>query len=140
MQRNDVDETLENVDVLGHLNLVRLVGRELGVVLVADDDWSSATGNDLLVGVERLGEDVVTGKDHDNRKVLVNQSQDTVLELTGHDSLAVEVRDFLDLESTLECGGVLGATTKEQQRLLVLEPLAELLDGLVELEHLLELV
>ena len=140
MQGDDVDETLENVDVLGHLDLVCLVGRELGVVLVADDDWSSATGNDLLVCVERLGEDVVTGKDHDDREVLVDQSQDTVLELARHDSLAVKVRDLLDLESTLERGSVLRATAEKQQGLLVLEPLAKLLDGLVELEHLLELV
>jgi hypothetical protein len=93
-----------------------------------------------LVCVERLGEDVIPGKDHDNRKVLVDQSQDTVLELTRHDSLAVEVRDFLDLESTLERSGVLRATAEKQQRLLVPEPLAELLDGLIELQHLLELV
>ena len=63
-----------------------------------------------------------------------------MLELSRHDGLAVEVRDFLDLQSTLERSGVLRATSEEEQRLLVLEPLAELLDRLVELEHLLELV
>lgn len=139
LERDDVDETLQAVDVAGDLDLVGLVSGELGIVLVADDDGSSAAGNDLLVGIERLGEDVVTGKDHDNGEVLVNQSKDTVLELSRHDGLAMEVGDFLDLESTLKRGGVLRATAEEQERLLVLEPLAELLDGLVELEHLLEL-
>lgn len=52
LKRDNVDETLQAVDVAGNLDLVSLVGRELGVVLVADDDGSSATGNDLLVGVE----------------------------------------------------------------------------------------
>jgi hypothetical protein len=140
LQGNDVDQTLQTVDVGGDLDLVRLVSGELRVVLVADDDGSSATGNDLLVGVERLGEDVVTGQDHDNGEVLVNQGEDTVLELSRHDSLAVEVRNLLDLEGTLKSGGVLGATAEKQQALLVLEPLAELLDGLVELESLLELL
>ncbi len=35
---------------------------------------------------------------------------------------------------------MLGATSKQQQALLVLELLAELLDGLIQLEDLLELV
>lgn len=63
-----------------------------------------------------------------------------MLELTRHDSLAVKVGDFLDLEGTLEGGGVLRSTSEEKKRLLVLEALAELLDGLVELENLLELL
>lgn len=63
-----------------------------------------------------------------------------MLELTRHYSLAVEIGNFLDLQSTFERSGVLRATTEEQQALLVLEPLTELLDGLVKLKHLLELV
>lgn len=63
-----------------------------------------------------------------------------MLELTRHDSLAMKVGDFLDLQGTLKSGGVLSTTSEKKQALLVLELLAELLDGLVELEHLLELI
>ena len=94
----------------------------------------------MLVGVERLLEDVVTGEDHDDWQVLVNKSQHTVLQLTGHDSLTVEVGDFLDLESTLEGSGELAATTQEKQGLLIAESLlAKFLDGAVLLEDLLDL-
>jgi hypothetical protein len=140
LQRNDIDQTLQAVDIAGNLDLVSLVTWELGVVLVANDDGPSAAGNDLLVSVERLGEDVVAGKNHDNGQVLVNKCKNTVLELSRHDSLAMKVGDFLDLKSTLKGSGVLRTTAKEQQALLVLELLAKLLDGLVELEHLLELL
>lgn len=63
-----------------------------------------------------------------------------MLKLSRHDSLAVEVGDLLDLEGTLKSGGVLGTTAEKQQALLVLEALAELLDGLVKLKCLPELL
>ena len=52
----------------------------------------------LLVGIEGLGEDVVAGEDHDDREVFVDEGQDAVFELAGHDGFAVEVGDFFDLE------------------------------------------
>lgn len=45
----------------------------------------------LLVSIERLREDVVTCQDHDDGEIFVNQGQDTVLQFTGHDSLAVKI-------------------------------------------------
>jgi len=63
-----------------------------------------------------------------------------VLEFTRHDSLAVKVGNFLDLQSTLESSGVLSTTTKEKQGLLVLELEAQVLDVLILLENLLELL
>ena len=63
-----------------------------------------------------------------------------MLEFTRHDSLAVEVGDFLDLQGTLKGGGVLRATAEEKKGLLVLEAFAELLDGFIKLECLLELI
>ena len=98
-----------------NLDLVGLLAGELLVVLVADDDGATLAGDDLLVGVEGLGEDGVTGEDHDDGKVLVDESEDTVLQLTGHDGLAVEVTNLLDLEGALESGSVLGATAKEEK-------------------------
>lgn len=86
----------------------------------------------LLVGVERLGEDVVTREDHDDGEVLVDQGQDTVLQLTRHDGLAVQVGNLLNLQGTLKGSGELAAAAKQQQGLLILEDLlAEVLDGLV---------
>lgn len=46
LQRNDVQETLQAVNGLWHLDPLCLGWRELGIVLVADDNRSSLTGND----------------------------------------------------------------------------------------------
>ena len=46
LQRDDVENTLQDVDRLGDLNLLRLVVRELLVSGVADDDGLAAAGND----------------------------------------------------------------------------------------------
>lgn len=139
LERDDVEETLEDVDGLGDLDLLSLGSLELLIVRVADDDGLTTTSNDLLVGVEGLFEEVITGEDHDDGKVLVDQSQDTVLQLTRHDSLAVKVGDFLNLESTLESSGELATTAEKEERLLVHEVLAELLDGGVKLKDGLDL-
>ncbi|KAI9172071.1 proteasome regulatory particle subunit Rpt4 [Paramyrothecium foliicola] len=115
LQGNDVEDTLKAVDRLWDFDLLSLGGLELLVTGVADDNGLAAASNDC---VERLLEKIVTSEDHDDGKVLVDQGEDTVLQLTRHDSLAVK-----------------------EERLLVLENLlAEILDGLVELEDLLDLV
>jgi hypothetical protein len=139
LKRDDVEETLKNVDGLGDLDLLSLGRLELLIVGVADDDGLTTTSNNLLVGVEGLLEEVVTGEDHDDGEVLIDQGQDTVLQLTRHDSLAVKVGDFLDLEGTLESSGELATTAEKEERLLVLEVLAELLDGGVKLKDMLNL-
>lgn len=102
LQRDDVEETLEEVVGVGDLDLVGLLARELLVVGVADDDGAALAGDDLLVGVEGLGEDVIAGQDHDDRQVLVDEGEDTVLQLARHDGLAVEVGNFFDLEGAWE--------------------------------------
>lgn len=131
---------MKSINGLRNLNLVGLVTGELLVASVADDDRTTLASDDLLVCVEGLGEDVVAGKDHDNGQGLVNECEHTVLKFTGHDSLAVKVGNLLDLEGTLEGSGVLGTTTKKEERLLVLELDAHVLDLLVELKDLLELL
>lgn len=98
------------------------------------------SGLTLLVGIERLLEEIIAGENHDDGQVLVDEGQYTVLQLTGHDSLAVKIGNFLDLEGTLERSRELRATAEQQQRLLVLEGLlAKLLDEAVLLENLLDL-
>ena len=139
LKRDDVEETLKNVDGLRDLDLLGLRSLELLIVGVADDDGLTTASNNLLVGVERLLEEVVTGEDHDDGKVLINQGQDTVLQLTRHDSLTVKVRDFLNLKGTLKGSGELATTSEKEKRLLVHEVLAELLDGRVEVKDGLDL-
>jgi hypothetical protein len=46
LERDDVEDTLEDVDGLGNLNLESLAGLEFGIVRVADDDGLAATSND----------------------------------------------------------------------------------------------
>lgn len=95
----------------------------------------------MLVGVQALGEDVITRQNHNNREVLVHQRQHAVLELARHDGLAMEVTNLLDLEGALEGGAELRPTSQQQQRLLVLENLAaEVLDGGVLCEDLANLL
>lgn len=84
------------------LDLVCLLAGELLVVGVADDDGAALARDDLLVGVEGLGEDVVARQDHDDRQVLVDEREHAVLQLAGHDGLAVQVGDFLDLEGACD--------------------------------------
>lgn len=98
LQRDHVDETLEAIDRARDLNPLCLVGRELGLTDVADDNGLALASDDLLVRVEGLGEDVVAGQDHDDWQVLIDEGENTMLEFAGHDGFAVEVGDFLDLE------------------------------------------
>jgi hypothetical protein len=141
LQGNDVEKSLETVDSLGHLDLLTGLVSELLIVLVADDDGTSTTSNNLLVGVQGLAEDSVTGKDHDDGEVLIDQSQNSVLQLSGHDGLTVKVRNLLNLQGTLKGSGELVTTSKKKKRLLVLEELsAKGLDGLVLEKDLFELV
>lgn len=99
LKRDDVEQTLEDINSVGNLDSVGLLARELVVASVANDDWAALSGNDLLVCVEGLGEDVVAGEDHDDGKVLIDESEHTMLQLTGHDGFAVKVGNLLDLES-----------------------------------------
>ncbi len=52
----------------------------------------------MLVRVQGLGENLVARHNHDDGKIFVHQRQHAVLELARHDSLAVKIRNLLDLE------------------------------------------
>jgi hypothetical protein len=54
----------------------------------------------LLIGIQGLCEKVVPCENHDDRQVLIDKSENTVLQLAGHDSLAVEIGNLLDFERT----------------------------------------
>lgn len=46
LQWDDVEKTLEAIDSLGDLDLFCLGGGKLGVIVVADNDWTTTSGND----------------------------------------------------------------------------------------------
>ena len=98
LQRDHVQQALQHIDRVRDLDAVRLLVGELLVARVADDDGPAAARDDLLVGVERLGEDVVAREDHDDGEGFVDQGEHAVFEFAGHDGFAVEVGDFFDLE------------------------------------------
>ena len=100
LQGNDVKQTLERIHGLGHLNFIGLLTGEFRVILVADDNGTTFTGNDLLVGVEGFHKEWIACQDHDDWKILIDQGKDTVLELTRHNGFTVEIGDFLDLKGT----------------------------------------
>lgn len=102
MERDNVNQTLQAIDGCWDLDPVGLGCWEFRIIFVADDDRPALAGNDLLVCVEGLGKETITGEDHDDGEVFVNQGEDTVFKLTRHDSFAMEIRDFLDLEGACE--------------------------------------
>ena len=46
LQRYDIEKSLENIASLRNHNALSLVGRELWVILIADDNWSAGSSND----------------------------------------------------------------------------------------------
>src|SRR2546421_8847404 len=49
LERDDVKDTLKHVDIRRHLNLLAFFMGELRVVLIADDNWPAATGDDYCL-------------------------------------------------------------------------------------------
>lgn len=49
LQGNYIQQTLETIHGLRHNNLLSLRSREFGVILVADDDRATTTGNDCTI-------------------------------------------------------------------------------------------
>ena len=114
LKRNDVEKTLQNINGLGYDDLLSLVLVEFWVIGVTDDDRAARASNDcmpisiascasnimltLLIRIQRFGKNVVTGQNHDDGQILIDQGQDTMLEFTRHDSFAVQIRNLLDLQ------------------------------------------
>lgn len=105
LQRDDVQQSLETIDSLGNPDRLGFFRNALVAVIAQNDGLRLACG-DLGEGGLDLGVERVLGHDNDDGHVLVDESEGTVLELSSKDTLRVHVADFLDLESTLEAGGV----------------------------------
>uniref|UniRef100_A0A1Y1KBS7 Uncharacterized protein n=1 Tax=Photinus pyralis TaxID=7054 RepID=A0A1Y1KBS7_PHOPY len=79
LQGNDVEKTLKAINSLRDLDLLSFRVLKLGIVRVAKDDGFAFTCNDLLVGIERLLENLITSEDHDDGHIGIDQGQHTVL-------------------------------------------------------------
>lgn len=65
--------------------------------------------------------DLILTDDHADLEVFVDHRERAVLELPGHDPLAVHVGQLLDLESPLETGREVEAASHHQQTLLLVD-------------------
>ncbi len=120
LKRNDIEKTLQCINCAGNLDPFGLGRGELLIALGADDDRSTFTSDDcdcvsdeeilyipkrtLLECIERLRENFVSSKDHDDGKILIDKSQNTMFQFTRHDCFTVQVGDLFDLKSTLQGG------------------------------------
>jgi len=95
---------------LGDDQVVVDVGAE-GGVLGGDGDGAAATGGDFVDVVDHH-RFVAGGGDENYGIAVVHGRQRAMLELTGKDTLAVGIGDFLQLEGTFESDGM--AYTKSE--------------------------
>ncbi len=114
LERDDSQQTLETVDGAGHTDGLHTL-LDVLVVVVANDDRLALSRCDLHERCLNLGVQRVLGHDENDGHRLVNKGKGTVLKLTGKDTFRVHVADLLDLESTLEAGGVLVTTSHDEQ-------------------------
>ena len=94
-----------------HVSGTRIVFAFFGTessVLVANDDRLRLARGDLRVRGLHLGVERVLRHHDDYGHVLIDERERPVLELAGEDALGVHVRDFLDLERTLQARRVPG--------------------------------
>ncbi len=122
-----------------HADRLRVL-REVSVALAADDDRCALRAVICDSALFHLRVQRVARHDDDHRHVLVDERERAVLELAGEDALRVHIRDRLDLERALETCRVLEAAAEDEQTARVGEyRRRERLEGLVRLEHLLDL-
>ena len=140
LQGDDCEDPLQAVNRLGHLQNLRPEFTGFFFPLIADDDGPALSGGDLLHGIHGLHESVVPHADHDDGHPFVHKGQGTVFELPGEDSFAVHVRDFLDLEGALQAGCEVVAPAEHQHGLLFVYLLGDLLDLVIESQHLFDLL
>ena len=105
LQRNDVQDTLQAIDRLRHPDGLH-TRRDRLIVLMADNNRLRLPCRDLRKRRLDLGVQRILSHDDDHRHVFVDEREGTVLQLAGEDTLGVHVRNFLDLESTLQACSV----------------------------------
>ena len=102
------------------IQLVRSLGRER--------NDRSAARLDFLHVAEHLLEHVVVRRQRDDRHLLVDERDRTVLHLAGGVALGVDVRDFFQLQRAFERDGVVNSPTEIQEVTACVEAARDLLD------------
>ena len=69
---------------------------------IGNQDDLTAARRDLLQIGDRLFEEIVLGRDDDDRHVLVDQRDRPVLQFPGSIALGMYIRDFLELQRAFE--------------------------------------
>ena len=138
LQGHDVHHRLQAVLHLGHPDDRRVLPGNLGNLLVAlggDEDEPPAPGAKLLHHALLLRVAPVPGGHDDEGHRLVHERERAVLHLPGEDTLRVHQRNLLNLERTLQRGGVVVPAAEHQQALLILQIRREREHLRVELER-----
>jgi hypothetical protein len=147
---------LKAVDGLG--NFEDFAGELLGLLVagLADDDRLTATRLHLLDGVDGLHVDAVAHHNHDDWHEIVDEGEWSVLQLSGHDSLAMHVRQLFHFlrrfhekpagfrskstyQRSLHASGEVVAAAHDQQALLLVQVAGDVQNLRVELQHFLDL-
>ena len=102
----DTEDALQTVHRVGDLEVAAARHLlSLGVAGLADEERLTSPGHHLKEAAETLGVDRVPGDHQDQRHLVINKSQRSVLQLPRQDPLAVHVCELLDLQSSLQASG-----------------------------------
>ena len=94
------------------------------LILAREDDHRSASRLRFLDIPDHLLEHVVVRRDRDDRHLLVDQRDRTVLHLAGRIAFGVDVGDLLQLQRAFERDRIVDAAAEEQEVAALVEPLA----------------
>ncbi len=112
---------------------------EMHVAVGEHVQLAAARAHFLQVGFELLDQ-LVVGRDGDDRHVFVHQRQRAVLEFAGGIGLGVDVGDFLELQGAFEGDRVMHAAAEKQRVMLVGKALRPGFDLRFQRQRLLHLV
>jgi len=122
LQRNDFEEWHEQLRWPGKFDdVVGGFAREM-VSIGYDGDYDAVArltslmfGNALFIACHCFRVGFVASGEHDNRQILVDQRVRAMLHLAGGVAFGVNVRDFLELQSTFECDRVVDASAEIEE-------------------------
>ena len=120
-----------------HLDAVEELAAEAREALLVGDHHHLAAARQHLLDVGAgLLEEVVARRQHDHRRLLVDERDRPVLHLAGGIALGVDVGDLLELERALERQREAGAAAEIEHVARLGDLRRDLLDRLVMLQHL----
>lgn len=105
LQRNDIQNPLQAIYRLRDPDRLAFLGDAI-IVNVAHDNRLCFPSRDLGIRRLDLGVKRILSHDDDNRHILVNEGERSVLEFSREDTLRMHVGYFLDLQCTFETRGI----------------------------------